>query len=207
MEYIFDRHAAELVRKLEESASSGEPLDLKLLLKFYAQDVNNELSFSRQYHLQDKGDESILPPMNAYITLIKIFGYWPPLKALSFKYGLYVPCYKRLFRSRGILSREVMAEAAREFEKRRVKGAEKSYEDDDESRMNLLTSLTMARDPETGEQLQVIDIAGEAMSFIAAGSHSTASALDILVRSLAAIPKGSLQSPRRSRPERSSARQ
>jgi hypothetical protein len=184
MEHIFDRHASGMIKKLDRVAESGKPFDLSGIFKFYAQDTNRELSFSMQYHLQDKGDISLWPPMNLYITISKICGYVPGLLGPVVNYGPYVPYLSDGLRSRNGLIQDAIRNSSFEFEKRRVKHAEETFEDDDNTRVNLLTSLVNAKDPETGEMLDLIDIAGEAMSFVVAGSHSTSASMSFLFAAL-----------------------
>jgi benzoate 4-monooxygenase len=188
MEYLFNRHASVMIHKLDIYAETGKPFDLNTIFKFYSQDTNSELSFSKQYHLQEQGDLIKLPPMNLYSTVAKCYGYIPGLRPVVEKYGPHLPYLSWLLRSRGLLIKDAVIYSKMEFEKRRLKHAEKTFDDDDERRINLLTSMVMAKDPETGKQLEVIDIAGEAMSFIVAGSHSTAATMGFLFAVLLANP-------------------
>jgi benzoate 4-monooxygenase len=189
MEYIFDRHASIMMKKLDRIAESGEPIDLIEIFKFYTQDTNGELSFSMQYHLQEKGDISLWPPMNLYITMAKICGYVPGLLGPVVKFGPYIPYLRGLLKSRSGLIQDAIRNSQVEYEKRRVKHAEATFDDDDNTRINLLTSLVMAKDPETGEMLDLVDIAEEAMSFVVAGSHSTSASMSFLFAALIQHPE------------------
>ncbi|KAF2674259.1 cytochrome P450 [Microthyrium microscopicum] len=189
MEYIFDRHAFVMIKKLDQIAKSGRPVDLTEIFKFFAHDTNGELSFSKQYHLQEQGKLSLWPPMNVYIIMGNICGYVPGLFDPLQKLGPFVPYLRKFNRSRDSLVEDAMKNATIEFEKRRVHNVEATFEDKSESRINLLTSLVMAQDPESGEMLDLADIAKEAISFVVAGSHSTSASMSFLFAALLRYPE------------------
>jgi cytochrome P450 len=177
MEGLFDRNVEIMIRKLNGYAKTGEAVNLSNVLKFYSQDVNGELSFSKQYGLQERDDITQLPPMSLYQAVAKCYGYVPGLRGFMTKYGSHVPYISSILRSRMLLIGDAFAVAGAEFKRRQVQHLEKTFDTEDEGRINLLTSLATAKDPDTGEELSVMDIAGEAMTFVVAGSHSTATAI------------------------------
>lgn len=188
MEYLFDKNASTMIKKLDGYAKSGESVNLSNILKFYSQDTNGQLSFSKEYNLQQGDDISQLPPMNLYQAIAKCYGFVPGLKDTMTKYGPYLPYISSLLRSRMLLIGDAFAVAGAEFKRRQVKHMEKTFDAEDEGRVNLLTSLAIAKDPDTGEELNVMEIAGEAMTFIVAGSHSTATAITFFFVALLTNP-------------------
>jgi cytochrome P450 len=177
MEGLFDRHCEILLAKLKESGN--QELKLDEVLKMYAQDVNGELSFSKSDEFLQEDPHGIqkLPPMNVYMIMAKVYGYVPGLRGIVQSYGDYLPVVSGVLKSRGMLIGQVIKYAKIEYEKRKLLNVEKTHELDDQGRVNLMTNMVLAKDPETGADMQMVDVAGEAVSFMVAGSHSTATAI------------------------------
>ena len=151
MEYIFDRHVRNLVKKLTRVAHSGHPVcDLKQYFVYFSHDTNGELSFSTEFGTQERDEPARVPPNNDHLLLSKMLGFVPSLRPFVVRYGKRIPYLRRLIESRLELRRFAEKAAREEFVKRRVVREEKTY-DDEEGRVNLMTSLVEAKDPETGE--------------------------------------------------------
>lgn len=97
----------------------------------------------------------------------------PPLKPLLTKIGPWLPFpwFKNMIESRIWLRDTAAANAAREYQTQ-----------EDSKNYNLLTSLIRAKDPETGQTLEQVDVATEAFAFLVAGSHTTYGSLTLLFK-------------------------
>ena len=193
MEYIFDRNVRALIKKLNERAKLGEAFNLSDILKFYSQDTNGDLSLGIQFGTQKADDPELVPLLNDHIALAKLTGYVPWTKKWFDKYGKFVPWpyLQQLLRSRALMRAEAARVTDLEFKRvGRIDGVEmKDLPDDDEpNRINLFTSLVRAKDPETGEPIERDDIISNAITFLTAGSHSTAATLEILFWYVAHYP-------------------
>jgi cytochrome P450/NADPH-cytochrome P450 reductase len=104
-------------------------------------------------------------------------------------YGRYVPYLRGLLRSGNSLIQDAIRNSQFEFEKGRIKNAKSTFEDDDNTRSSLLTSLVNGKDEETGEMLDLVEIVGEAVSFVVAASHSTAASMSFLFAVLLIRPQ------------------
>lgn len=158
------------------------------MFKLYAQDVIGELSFGQEFHLQEGADVKLLPPMTSHIFLAKLCGFVPGLQLYITICERYVPGLRGLLKQRQSLAADVSRYVQAEVEKRRIDEAPKTY-DDSESRANSLTSLVMAKDPESGEMLTMQELVRESLSFMAAGIHSTAASLGFLFALLLQNPE------------------
>lgn len=174
MEEIFDRHIIQMRDKLDGYAKSGEKLDLKNILAFYAYDVLGELAFDTQFESQVKGDAANLPPINDHIFLGCLYGSLPSLLPYSMKVSgfLPIPWLQSLNRSRQSIRDTVTSCVSTMFGK--------MSEDDEKKSNTLLTQLIKAKDPETGRKLTVTEISSEAFGFLVAGSHTTSGTLTLL---------------------------
>jgi cytochrome P450 len=59
----------------------------------------------------------------------------------------------------------------------------------DSKRVDLLARLIEAKDPQTGEMLEVIDIQTEAFGMVVAGTHTTATTMTLLLFHLLHLPR------------------
>ena len=171
MDEIFDRNVVNIRTKLDKYAKSGETFDLATIFAFFGHDVNGELSYSTQFESQARGDPLNLPPINEHVLLSCLIGTIPSLKPLLVKYGPSLPWVRDMLASRKALRDTAAANTAREYQNQA-----------DSKNYNLLTSLIKAKDPETGETLDEVDVATEAFGFLIAGSHTTYSSLVMLFK-------------------------
>jgi cytochrome P450 len=171
MEEIFDRNVGNIRTKLDKYAKSGETFDLATIFAFFGHDVNGELAYSTQFDSQNKDDAANLPPINQHILLSCLIGFLPSLKPLVVRYGPHVPWVRDMLAGRKELRDTAAANTAREYQNQ---AESKNY--------NLLTSLIKAKDPETGQMLEEVDVATEAFAFLVAGSHTTYGSLVMLFK-------------------------
>lgn len=183
MEGIFDHHIAELRKRIEEYAVSGEQFNLKELIAFYAYDIIGELAFSRDFGTLRSGDITDLPPINDHIFLGCMYGMLPNLLPYSMRLTKYIPLpyIQKMLKSR-LWLRNTTAECV---------GAEMARSKDPQSdtEKNLLTQLINAKDPDSGVGLTHADVASEAFGFLVAGSHTTSGTLTLLFYHLLHCPK------------------
>ncbi|QYT00078.1 hypothetical protein H0G86_007182 [Trichoderma simmonsii] len=174
MEEIFDRHVMQMRDKLDRYAKSGEKLNLKKIIAFYAYDVLGELAFDTQFESQAKDDESNLPPINDHIFLGCLYGSLPSLLPYSMKLSgfLPIPWLQTLNRSRQSIRNTVASCVSTMFRA--------TLENDEKKSNTLLSQLMKAKDPETGKKLTVTEISSEAFGFLVAGSHTTSGTLTLL---------------------------
>jgi cytochrome P450 len=162
MDEISDRNVVNIRMKLDKYAKSREVFDLSTIFAFFGHDVNGELSYSTRYDSQKKDDPANLLPINEHILLSCLIGVIPSLKPVLVKYGLFLPWVCDMLTGRKWLRDTAAANTAREYQNQA-----------DSKNYNLLTSLIKAKDPETGQILEEVDVATEAFAFLVAGSHTT----------------------------------
>lgn len=174
MEEIFDRHVMQMRDKLDRYAESGEKVNLKKIIAFYAYDVLGELAFDTQFESQAKDDESNLPPINDHIFLGCLYGSLPSFLPYSMKLSgfLPIPWLQTLNRSRQSIRNTVARCVSTMFGE--------TLENDEKKSNTLLSQLMKAKDPETGKKLTVTEISSEAFGFLVAGSHTTSGTLTLL---------------------------
>ena len=197
MESIFDRHIQTFRSKIDEIAVSGDVVDLKEKIAYYAWDVIGELAFSTQFDTQKADDPEKLPPINNHIFLSSLYGSASSLlpHSRNITNRLPVPWLQALLKSRAGL-RDITAKCVGACMKDRGK----------HTTHNLLTQLVEAKDPESGEMLDVADIASEAFAFVSvitsslhlkramlmlprvAGAHTTSGTLTFLMYHLLSNP-------------------
>ncbi|KAG4286424.1 hypothetical protein FPRO06_07684 [Fusarium proliferatum] len=170
MEYFVDSHILKLRRNLDHFCDSNQDVDLKNMIAFYVFDVLGELAFSRSFNSQDERNLARLPRINDHIYLACLMGMTPDAlpwikKVLPF---IPIPWLQRLFNARAQL-RNLTAACVRQ-----------RIEAGSSDRKDLLSSLLVAVDPETGFKLTELDINTEAFGMIVAGSHTTSGTLTLL---------------------------
>lgn len=169
MESIFDRRIDHLVRTMDSFGTA--PFDLKELVGYYTYDLMGELIFNAEFGTMESQDPKNLPPINEHIFLGCMYGMLPSLLPYSMQLfpRIPLPWLQRLMAGRKKLRDQTAKHVAVELAK-----------DKTEVRHNILSRLTQARDPETGEELTEAEISSEAFAFLVAGSHTTSGTLTLL---------------------------
>lgn len=161
-----DSNIGILRNKIASYCETGAPFDLRKALQYYVVDVLGELAFSQSFGAQEASDDEHVPPVIEHSLLAAVTGAWP---AMTFKLKKWLPLVpirslQRLFQGRQAcadLAAKCVAKRLQELEK--VSGNEDA---DPSKRKDLLTSLILARDPDTGEKLTQIDLQTEAFGFM-----------------------------------------
>ncbi|CAN9233891.1 unnamed protein product [Alternaria alternata] len=190
MEDLLDENVKILKQKLCRYAESGEAVDLKRLFKLYTIDVLGELAFGRSFAVQETDDDSRVPPVVEHSLLAAVTGAWP---AMTFRLKRWLPkvpsrTLRRLFEGRA-----AVAKLAATCVQERLTALRNAKDLDDDAaapeRKDLLTSLILAKDPDTGERLSQIDLEAEAFGFIIAGTHTTSASTSLLFYHLLEAPQ------------------
>ncbi|KAJ9663192.1 hypothetical protein H2198_000953 [Neophaeococcomyces mojaviensis] len=180
MEQYLDTTIAILKQKLARYASTGEVFDLKKAFHYYVIDTLGELAFSQSFGVQQADDESLVPPVKEHSLLAAATGAWP---AMRFRLKRWLPLvpYKPLqdlFRGR-----QACADLASRCVQKRLRDLADIKDDESavrSQRKDILTSLILAKHPDTGERLTEIDLETEAFGFIIAGTHTTSATTTLL---------------------------
>lgn len=161
-----DAHIKILKGKIREHAKAGRAFDLKKLLQYYVVDVLFELAFSQNFGIQASGDEVRIPPVKEHTLLASATGAWTSMGGKLKKWLPVVPLESIQNLAKGriaciILARESVKKRLHELDI--VKDDEASAE---KQRKDLLTTLILARDPDTGRRLTQTDLETEAFGFM-----------------------------------------
>lgn len=166
MEQYIDENLAILQRKISQEAVSGRPFDLKQFLHYYVIDVLGDLAFSKSFDLQLTNDTSRVPPVKEHTLLGSAMGAWPAvLQWLKWSLPrLPIPTVRSLVNGR----RECAELASRSVQRRlqEVRTSEQQKGASVAQRKDLLTSLILAKHPDTGEHLTQADLETEAFGFM-----------------------------------------
>jgi len=166
MEAYIDTNIKIVKGKLDSYSSSGQAFDLKKILRYYVIDVLGELAFSQSFGVQVADDEAMVPPVVEHSLLAAATGAWPAMLPLLKKWLPKVPYapLRKLFAGR----EAVIDIAVRCVNRRReeLKDAIDSPESRRQQRKDILTSLILAKHPDTGEMLPAMDIEAEAFGFM-----------------------------------------
>jgi cytochrome P450 len=167
MEDLLDENVKILKQKLCRYAESGEAVDLKRLFKLYTIDVLGELAFGRSFAVQETDDDSRVPPVVEHSLLAAVTGAWP---AMTFRLKRWLPKVPSRTLTRLFEGRAAVAKLAATCVQERLTALRNAKELDDDAaapeRKDLLTSLILAKDPDTGERLSQIDLEAEAFGFM-----------------------------------------
>ncbi|KAL4808168.1 cytochrome P450 [Aspergillus unguis] len=159
-----------LIQKLTLLSKSGEVFDFKHLLSLYVLDILGSVAFGKPFNVQQAGEAEELDAINDHLLLAGVIGELPcqDLTKLLSRWSP-VPWMRRLMKSRFRL-KEICARCVR-FKMAHA----------EDKRPDLLRSLVVATDPETGSRLSEEEINSEAFAVLVAGSHSTAGTLTLLL--------------------------
>jgi cytochrome P450 len=166
MEGYIDDNISILKGKITAYCMSGTPFDLKEALQYYVIDVLGELAFSQSFGAQEANDENHVPPVKEHSLLAAATGSWPSMTAWLKKWLPIVPskALHKLFEGRA-----ACAALASKCVTTRLQDLEKVRDDDNAAssqRKDILTSLILARHPDTGEKLTQTDLETEAFGFM-----------------------------------------
>jgi len=166
MEQYLNLNIAILKEKLACYASTGQSFDLGKALHYYVIDTLGELAFSQTFGVQIADDESLVPPVKEHSLLAAATGAWPAMLPYLKKWLPLIP-YKPL-RDLSEGRRACASLASRCVQKRLhdlvdVKDDEASLRN---QRKDILTSLILAKHPDTGERLTQTDLETEAFGFM-----------------------------------------
>lgn len=166
MEEYLDKNIATLRDKLARYEKIGQPFDLKKVLHYYVIDVLGELAFSHSFGVQIGDDESKVPPVVEHSLLAAATGSWPAMTRYLKKWLPMIP-YKplqKLFAGR----RAVVDLASQCVDERRrdLEDIGERKESLHAQKKDLLTSLMLAKHPDTGEHLSDADLKAEAFGFM-----------------------------------------
>ncbi|KAL0943200.1 isotrichodermin C-15 hydroxylase [Colletotrichum truncatum] len=186
MERYLDENIRILRGKIAKYAKEGKAFDLRKLVQFYVVDVLGELAFSRSFGVQISGDESLVPPVFQHTLLGTTVGSWPAMLHTLKKWLPKVP-HKGL--QALIAGRMKCVRLASECVQRRVDEVEKEGAGGKGRRTDLLTTLILARHPDTGEKLKRVELETEAFGFIIAGTHTTSATINLLFWNLLHNPE------------------
>ncbi|CAN9351746.1 unnamed protein product [Alternaria alternata] len=190
MEDLLDENVKILKQKLYRYAESGEAVDLKRLFKLYTIDILGELAFGRSFAVQETDDESRVPPVVEHSLLAAVTGAWP---AMTFRLKRWLPKVSSRTLRRLFEGRAAVAKLAAMCVQERLTALRSAKDLNDDAaapeRKDLLTSLILAKDPDTGERLSQIDLEAEAFGFIIAGTHTTSATTSLLFYHLLEAPQ------------------
>lgn len=155
-----------LTDKITDLIKLNKPFDLKKLLQYYVIDVLGELAFSQSFNIQIADDESLVPPVKEHSLLASATGAWPLMTSLLKQWLPMVPNQKlqRLFAGRAAcaaLASGCVKKRLAVFEANKMTNDSNSLK-----RKDILTSLILAKDPETDEKLTQRDLETEAFGFM-----------------------------------------
>ncbi|KAJ4346652.1 uncharacterized protein N0V89_010583 [Didymosphaeria variabile] len=188
MECYLDDNIAILKRKIADYCDRDEPFDLGKLLHYYVIDVLGELAFSQSFGVQIADDESLVPPVVEHSLLAAATGAWP---AMTFRLKRWLPLLPSKTLRKLFEGRAACAALAASCVRRRV-AALRDNEDNKsamaDQRSDILTSLILAKHPDTKERLTQADLETEAFGFIIAGTHTTSATTSLLFHHLLHAP-------------------
>lgn len=164
MEQYLDANIKILKGKIAGFAERNEVFDLKKVLQFYVVDVLGELAFSQSFGVQIADDESMVPPVVEHSLLAAVTGSLPSMTKALKRWLPKVPLrgLRRLFEGRA-----ACAKLASQCVQRRLNVLQDVKEDAaSQQRKDILTSLILAEEPETGARLSQTDLETEAFGFM-----------------------------------------
>jgi hypothetical protein len=154
MEQYLDQNVGILRRKLGEYCHRGEVVDIKRVIDFYVIGVLGELTFGKSFDWQETEDESSVPSVKQHSLLAAVTVSWPRMTK--------VPSRSLQRLSEG---RAVVVAMAPECVRKRMAASEDVRQCDGavpSGRKDILTSLILAKYPDTGESLTYADLQMEA---------------------------------------------
>jgi cytochrome P450 len=166
MEQYLDKNIGILKEKISRRAETGEAFDLKKALHYYVVDVLFELAFSQSFGVQKSEDDSQMPPVKAHTLLGSAMGAWPSMTASLRKWLPKLPVRRIQSLFEGRKACVVLASSSVRRRLLDLKSPKNDAAVIKEQRKDLLTSLILAKDPETGRRLTQVDLETEAFGFM-----------------------------------------
>lgn len=166
MEEYFDINIKIVKDKIAQYSASGQAFDLKKVLQYYAVDVLGELAFSQSFGVQIADDDSLVPSVVEHSLLAAVTGAWPAMLP-TLKHWLPKVPYKPL--QRLFAGRQACISLAVRCVNRRCEDLKGALDDQgplQQQRKDILTSLILAKHPDTGEMLPKADLEAEAFGFM-----------------------------------------
>lgn len=165
-EKLLDLNIALLSDKILNYAKSGEAFDIRTLILFYINDVLGEVAFGQSFGLQETDDIERVPPVAEHTLLASAVGSWPRMIRFLNKWlpVLPIPPIQALFKGRQAVAAMAVPCVKRRVSQLRV--ARETGERPKDQRKDLLTSLILARDPETGSLIPEEILLTEAFGFM-----------------------------------------
>jgi hypothetical protein len=167
MEPYLDMNIKILREKIARRCAENQVFDLKQMLQYYVIDTLGELAFSQTFGVQLADDESLVPPVKEHSLLAAATGAWPSMIPTLKKWLPMIPLksLQDLF-----AGRRACANLASRCVQKRL-GDLNVLKDRDpekvaEQRKDILTSLILAKHPDTGEHLTQADLETEAFGFM-----------------------------------------
>lgn len=166
MEQYIDVNLSILKGKIYQEAVAERAFDLKKFLHYYVVDVLGDLAFSKSFNLQVTDDISRVPPVKEHSLLASATGAWPAMLHWLkwFLPHLPVPAVQKLVSGRRACAELASKSVQRRLEEVRARDHEKDISEP--QRKDLLTSLILAKHPDTGEHLTQTDLETEAFGFM-----------------------------------------
>ena len=166
MEQYLDINIKILKEKLAHYAATNEEFDLKKAFHYYVIDTLGELAFSQSFGVQVADDESLIPPVKEHSLLAAVTGAWPAMMSTLKK---WLPIFPVRSLQGLFAGRQACADLASKCVQKRL--ADLADIKDNEAairkqRKDILTSLILAKHPDTGERLTQIDLETEAFGFM-----------------------------------------
>lgn len=162
MEQYLDANIKILQGKLSHFAYTNEPFDLKKALHYYVIDVLGELAFSQSFGVQLADDENLVPPVVEHSLLAAATGAWPSMTSFLKRWLPKLPSQrlKRLFEGRATCAALAARCVQQRYDALKEGGFSSAH------RKDILTSLILAKHPDTGVALSQADLETEAFGFM-----------------------------------------
>jgi hypothetical protein len=166
MEQYIDANVTILKDRISQEAVAERAFDLKSFLHYYVIDVLGDLAFSKSFDLQLTNDTSRVPPVKEHTLLASATGAWPAMLYWLkwFLPYLPIPAVQKLFNGRRDCAK--LASNCVQHRLIEVQASENAKNVSVPQRKDLLTSLILAKHPDTGENLTQTDLETEAFGFM-----------------------------------------
>jgi hypothetical protein len=162
MERYLDQNVGILRRKLGEYCHRGEVVDLKRVIDLYVIGVLGELTFGKSFDWQETEDEFRVPPAREHSLLVAVTGSWQRMTTNLKKWLPKVQSCSLQCLSEGHAAVVAMASECVRKRMAALDGVKQGDGAVPSGRKDILTSLILAKYPDTGESLTYADLQMEA---------------------------------------------